>query len=291
MCAHLAHLAQRADVAEKAPFSKRRFIVEFPRGAQPSYIDAVNALLDLMMTFPTVLFAALSAVSLLYWCLVIVGAADMDALDGLTGKAHGVVDGAIDAVTGAAKGGTSALAEALAAMGLSKVPITISASIFGLLGFFLSVTTHHLLREVLPLAVTSLVATVVSVVGAGAATVVAVRPLRGLFTDGATRGGGRSLLGRTVVITIEADQTSGQARTNDEVIVSVRCVTHALQRGEEAVIMDLADDGVFIVEPMRAIMPSTADAFAGLEAAERDERETADAIAASASASASTTKG
>ena len=247
----------------------------------------MNALLDLMTTFPTVLFAALSVASLLYWGLVIVGAADMDALDGLTGKAHGVVDGAIDAVAGAAKGGTSALAEALAALGLSKVPITISASIFGLLGFFLSVTTHHLLRDVLPLAVTSLVATVVSVVGAGAATIVAVRPLRGLFTDGATRGGGRSLLGRTVVITIEADQTSGQARTNDEVIVSVRCVTHTMLRGEEAVIMDLDDDGVFIIEPMRSIMPSTADAFAGLEAAERDQRERVDGIAASASDSVS----
>ena len=95
-----------------------------------------------------------------------------------------------------------------------------------------------------------------------------------------------------MTITIEADQTSGQARTNDEVIVSVRCVTHAMQRGEEAVIMDLADDGVFIVEPMRSIMPSTADAFAGLEAAERAERaelDTADAAAA-APLSASKTK-
>jgi len=109
-------------------------------------------------------------------------------------------------------------------------------------------------------------------------------------------------LGRTVTITIEADQTSGQARTNDEVIVSVRCVTHALQRGEEAVIMDLADDGVFIVEPMRSIMPSTADAFAGLEAADRADRadraeqakrdtdDDAAATAAAASLSASKTK-
>lgn len=262
----------------------------------------MDALWDILTTFPTVLFAALSTVSLLYWGLVIVGAADIDALDGLTGKAHGAMDGAIDAVAGAAKGGTSALAEALSALGLSKVPVTISATVFGLLGFFLSVSTHHLLGDLLPTVLTSLVATVVSVVGAGAATVVAVRPLRGLFSDGVTKGGGKALLGRTVTITIEADQTSGQARTNDEVIVSVRCVTHALQRGEEAVIMDLADDGVFIVEPMRSIMPSTADAFAGLEAADRADRadraeqakrdtdDDAAATAAAASLSASKTK-
>jgi hypothetical protein len=40
--------------------------VEFPPEAKPSYIDGVDALWDILTTFPTVLFAALSTVSLLY---------------------------------------------------------------------------------------------------------------------------------------------------------------------------------------------------------------------------------
>jgi len=222
----------------------------------------VGAWLDLITSFPTVLFAGLSAMSLLYWVLVIVGAADLDALDGLAGKANGLADGALDAVAGAAKGGTSAIGEALAALGLTKVPVTISATLFGLFGFFLSATTHHVLDPIIGNVLSALVATVVAIAGAGAATSVAVRPLRGLFADGSARQqGGSSLLGRTVTITIDADERSGQARSEDEVIVSVRSLSGVLPRGAEAVIMDRADDGVFIVEPVHAVLPSTADAF------------------------------
>lgn len=221
-----------------------------------------------MMAFPTVLYVALSLVSILYWLLVIVGAADLDALDAVAGKAEGVADSALDAVAGAAKGGSHALSEALAAMGLTKVPITVSLTIFGFAGFFLSVSTAHLLGPLLPSFLTGLAALVVSAVGAGAVTSVAVRPLASLFADSSTtRAGGRALLGRSVVITIDADDHSGQARTDNEAIVSVRCTPgQTIARGEEAVLMDVTDDGVFIVEPIRLVMPSTADAFAALAA-------------------------
>lgn len=220
---------------------------------------------DLLLAFPTVLYVALSIVSLLYWLLVIAGAADLDAFDAVAGKA-GAADGALDAMTGAAKGGAHALGEALAAVGLTKVPITVSLTIFGLAGFFLSVSTWHLLGPILPSFLTALAATGVSVVGAGAITVGAVRPLGSLFADSSTtKAGGRALLGRTVTITIDADDHSGQARTDDQTIVTVRCAPgQALARGEEAVLMDIGDDGVFLVESARLVLPSTADAIAAL---------------------------
>ncbi len=221
------------------------------------------------MTFPTVLFVALSVVSLAYWALVIAGAADIDAFDGVVGHADGAIDsaidGAADAVVGAAKGSGSIIGDALAAMGLTKVPVTISASIFGMVGFFLSLSTHHLIGGLLPSVATSLIALVVSVLGAGMTTSLATRPLRSLFVDStSTRGGGDHHLGRTVIITIDADARSGQARTDDEGIVSVRTLQGSLPRGAEAVIMDKAKDGVFIVEPVNAVLPSTSDAFARL---------------------------
>jgi hypothetical protein len=224
---------------------------------------------DLLLTFPTVLYVALSIVCLLYWLLVIVGAADLHALDPAA-AADGAAEGALAAAAGAAKGGAHALGEAFAAIGLTKVPVTVSLTIFGLTGFFLSISTWHLLGPILPSFLTGLAATGVSVVGAGAITVGVVRPIGGLFADSATtRAGGRSLLGRTVIITIDADDHSGQARTEDEAIVSVRCAPgRTLARGEEAVLMDIDADGVFLVESVRIVMPSTADAIAALAAPE-----------------------
>ncbi len=235
------------------------------------------------MSFPTVVFAILSAFAMFYWLLVILGAADMDALDGLAGKVGGsadaaldsALDSAVDAMAGAGKAGTSAFGEALAALGLTKVPVTISATLFGLLGFFLSATTHSLLDPIIGSVLSALAATVVATVGAGAITTVAVRPLRGLFADSSTKKeGGDTLVGRSVVITIDADQKSGQARTDDEGIVSVRTTGAVLVKGTEVVIMDRSADGVFIVEATKDLMASTAEAFEKLQQQQQPEQHT-----------------
>lgn len=262
---------------------KAATIVEFPPVGKPSYIVVVDGFFDIMTAFPTVAFAGLSMLSLLYWTLVIVGAADLDALDGLAGKSEGLLEGAVDAVTGAAKGGTSMLGEALAALGFTKVPLTVSISLFSFIGFFLSVSTRHLLDPVLPGVLSALAATVVGVVGAAASTSLITRPLRGMFVEGAQqRQGGKDLLGRTCTITIDVDSRGGQARIDNEIIVRVRAVGQQLARGTEVVIMDRDDDGVFIVEPLAAVMPTTNDAFARLQ---QDADDAVDVAAASASIS------
>lgn len=60
-------------------------------------------LLTVLLSFPTVFFTGLTALALLYWLFVIVGALDIDALGGAHGAEHGA-EGAIDAATGAVKG-------------------------------------------------------------------------------------------------------------------------------------------------------------------------------------------
>lgn len=221
---------------------------------------------DVIGAFPTVVFAALSALSLLYWLLVILGAADLDALDGIAGHHDGLIEGAVDAVAGVAKGGTSALGEVLSAFGFTKVPLTISTTLFAFFGFFLSVSTRHLLDPIVPGVLSALAASVVGVVGAAAGTSLVTRPLRGLFVEGAAqRQGGKDLIGRTCTITIDVDERGGQARVDNEIIVRVRAVGQQLVRGSEAVIMDRSDDGVFVVEPIAAVLPTTADAFARLQ--------------------------
>ncbi len=219
--------------------------------------------------FPTVVFAALSALSLCYWLLVLVGAADLDAFDGVSGKAEGAVKGAIegvaDAVAGGAKGGASAIAEALSALGLTKVPVTISLSSFSLLGFLLSASTRHLLDGSVPGFVSALVATVVATVGAFGATTLLTRPLASVFDDKLSPQGGDTLIGKTCRITIDADHSGGQAQFDDSIIVTVRVLAGRLAAGEEAIILDRQADGVFVVEALKAHLPSEQDAFAQLQ--------------------------
>lgn len=205
-------------------------------------------------------FAGLSVLCLLYWLLVLVGAADIDALDGVTGKAHGVVD----AVAAGVKGTSSAVSEALSALGLTQVPVTISLSIFSLIGLLSSATARHLLDPILPGFAAGAVAFAAAVTAGAVATVVVTRPLRGIFDDGKSEQGGDALIGKTCKITIDADHHGGQARAG-EVIVSVRVKGGTIARDEEAVILDRDADGVFVVEPLKALLPSQQDAFDRLE--------------------------
>lgn len=245
--------------------------------------------LSALLAFPTVAFTALLGVSLLYWVLVIVGAADLNPFDGAEGAVKGAVEGAVKGVVeGAVEGvadtvgeganavkGVSALTEALAWLGLTKVPLTISLSAFSLAGWFLSFAARHVLDPLLPGALSALAATVVSLVGGVLLASLAVRPLGTVFHD-KERAGGHAHRGKTVRVTTErVDETSGQAELEDGgggLTLNVRSAPgNQLKRGDEAVIMDVDEkEGIYFVEPLRSVLPSTQDAFdaAGLSRAE-----------------------
>ena len=233
----------------------------------------MEGLLALITAFPTALFAALAVVCLAYWVLVLVGAADVDvggghdhAVEAVAGALKGLA-GAAKGVAGAAKGGGGIVGEALASLGLSRVPITITLTMFSLTGFFVSAVASAALHGLLPPSVGAFVAFVVAAAGGLGAASLSARALARLFVDGPVEAGGDALVGKTCRITIAVDDTGGQARV-DEVVVGVRAVGTSIAAGEEAVIVDRADDGVFVVEPLRAHLPSEHDAFARLEAAD-----------------------
>jgi hypothetical protein len=91
------------------------------------------------------------------------------------------------------------------------------------------------------------------------------RALARLFVDGPVEAGGEALVGKTCRVTIAVDDRGGQARV-DEVIVAVRAQGITIAAGEEAVIVERGADGVFLLEPLRAHLPSERDTFALLEA-------------------------
>lgn len=225
----------------------------------------MEGLLALITAFPTAVFAALAVVCLGYWLLVLVGAVDVDVVGGHD-HAVSAVAGALKGLAGAAKGGGGVVGEALAALGLSRVPITITLTMFSLTGFLSSAVASAALAGVLPPSLAALVAFVVATAGGLGAASLSARAVARLFVDGPVEAGGDALVGKTCRITIAADDEGGQARV-DEVIVGVRATGQSIAAGEEAVIVDRADDGVFVVEPLRAHLPSDQDAFARLEAA------------------------
>jgi Protein of unknown function (DUF1449) len=244
----------------------------------------MSEFLNALLAFPTVAFTAMLGVSLFYWLLVIIGAADLNPFDGAEGAMKGAVEGAVKgAVEGSIKGviegaadtageavgavkGASALTEALSWLGLTKVPITISFSAFSLSGWFLSFAARHFLDPLLPGALSAIAAGAVSVVGGIFLAGLAVRPLAGIFDD-KERAGGTAHRGKTVKITTDrVDERSGQAELEDGgggLTINVRCAPgNGLKRGDEAVIMDVdVKEGIYFVEPLRAVLPSTQDAF------------------------------
>ena len=182
---------------------------------------------------------------------------------GVEGAVKGVAEGVGD---GAAAVKASMLTEALAFLGLTKVPVTISFSLFTLFAWFLSYATRQALDPVLPGVLSGLAATVVALVGGFGITSLMTKPLSGLFKE-AHRPGGKGLVGRTVRITTElVDATRGQGEVDDGaggITITIRCESGTLKRGDEAVILESeADTGVYWVEPLNSLFTNDPSAVA-----------------------------
>lgn len=158
--------------------------------------------LDAMTSFPTAIFSTLLAVVLFYWLLALVGLVDFDS-DGLALDLHGE---ALD--------DPGALANAMMALGLHQVPLSIVASGVVLGAWTLSCLGGMWLMPMLPAALHYPAGAVLGLASLSAAiplTSVLVRPLRGLFvTHPAQRNA--ALVGQTCkVLTRSVDESLGRA--------------------------------------------------------------------------------
>lgn len=204
--------------------------------------------LDAITSFPTAVFSALLALVAGYWLLVIVGAVDLDAFDGLDAAAEALdvsAEGAID--VGDAPGGLGIVN----ALGMRDVPITLWLSVLVLVAWLASLAGMELLGG--PLGALAPPVVLALALGAGvAATSVAVRPLRPIFRSH-TAVSHRALVGKTCTITtLRVDGEFGQALIDDGaagLLVQVRCADeNDLTRGSHALIFDYRpDEGAFHV--------------------------------------------
>jgi hypothetical protein len=194
----------------------------------------VNEFLQTALTFPTVVFSVLLGVCAIYWMLAATGLADGDAIEGLLGS-----DGVAD-VSGAAA--------MLNVLGLGGVPVTIVATVFGIVAWLGTYFVHLLALPGVAEEWRTAAAVAVMLgmfVLATLATSVALRPL-GRWLRKQEAAATPSLLGQTgVIITPSLSGEYGQASVDDGgagLILQVRHdAPNALKRGDRIVLIEYVE--------------------------------------------------
>ncbi len=242
-------------------------------------VRRVPNLLDAVISFPGALYSVLLGVVLLYWISMLLGAVDLDVLGGAE---HGGADGAADAAMhgdGVADGHGDAggdghhdggdvdgdidsdggVLSALGAVGLRKVPATVSISLLVIWGWLFSVLGTMLLAgpvtQVLPMWAFRALLFAAAFVGSLKLAAITARPIAPVFTPkGASRR--ESLVGKTAeVSTGRLDAGFGQVLVSDGGAGLLLDARHeggdALKRGDRVVVTAWdADKNVVHVEPL-----------------------------------------
>jgi hypothetical protein len=197
----------------------------------------MSAFLAAVLSFPTVVFTILLGVFLLYALATLLGALDIEALDGALG-------------VGDADGGV--LTDGFRTLGIAGVPVGIFGGVASLFGWALSVFAARLLPDAL--AVDLLVLIGAGVAGLAGATA-AVRPLRRVFnTPEAMQN--KEIVGKICTIrSLRVDDHAGTAEVEDGgagIIAEVRCFReNDLTLGSKAIVYDYdAARGVYHVGPL-----------------------------------------
>jgi hypothetical protein len=235
----------------------------------------MNEFLATAFTMPTAIFSVLVALLFFYWFMVILGALDLEILDGVFDLVEGLFGGGVDAaegmIEGALEGAVEGVAEGVAeglgevagersgCLGMSGVPLSIVGTFFAAFGWVFSYLGLSFLPATgLALGGTALV--VLTGVGATVlalgATMVATRPIKKLFRLAPVTQNS-DLVGRVATITtLTVDERFGQALVDDEggspILIQARSreTDSGLTRGTKALIFEYDRTGeVFYVAP------------------------------------------
>lgn len=197
------------------------------------------------LAFPAVLFSFALVVVIVYWLVVLVGAAEVDALDGGGGVSS--------------EGSSTGFAGAFAALRLEGVPVTVVLSLLLVIAWFVSLVGAALWDNVL----LRVLVLPVALFASWSVTWMVIRPLRHVWPSdvGASRS---DFIGRVCVIrTSWVDAGFGQAEVASDdgstAIVQVRCESEdeagSLRSGSSALIFDYDVEGeYFRVAPYDAAL-------------------------------------
>jgi len=209
--------------------------------------------LQVIVSFPTVVFTVLVGTSLLYWLSVALGALDVEILGGADG-ADGDADGG-DADAGDHQG----LLSALGTVELRKVPVTVRVSFVAIFAWLVSALGAltlgaPLARAGVPPLAFDVALTLVSLVFAVRLAGFAARPLAPVFA-GTNAQKKKHLVGKLAeVCTGRVDDRFGQVTVHDGgagLILDARYEGDPLKRGDRVVITAYDDEkSVVSVEPI-----------------------------------------
>ncbi len=243
----------------------------------------MTELLAVLLSFPTVLFSGLTALSLIYWLFVVLGALDIDTLGGAAGASKGALEGAMkgalegahvdgaadglaDGVDGVHEGAADGAADGadldagdghggagfLSFLNLRAAPVTVVISLFALFG--LTMTGMYGLTFGVPSVLLGLPllfgASIVSLL----LTSLAIRPLAPAFAHkSGTKS--RDLIGKIAkVSTGKVTPSFGQAELDEggnALILQIRDDGGSLARGDRVVLTHFDEaSGTFTVEKL-----------------------------------------
>ena len=217
----------------------------------------MNEFFHAAFSFPTAVFSVPLVVVLLYWITVILGAADLDVLDGafdIDGGFDADVDADLDAD---ADGSGSSI---LAFLGLTGVPLTVSLSLLIFFGWFLTYTGVEYFGQLeLGFFSGTVLATAILIVATALSfvlTAAAATRLRPAFIiQGAM--GRQELVNKVCTVTTQrVDPSFGQAEVFDNdgasLVIQVRNdAGAAFKRGQKALIYRYQrDKEIFWISPL-----------------------------------------
>ncbi len=193
----------------------------------------MSVFLSAALAFPTVVFTVLLGFFLLYALATVLGAADIEWLDGALG-----VDDVHDSV----------LEGALSLLGVSSIPITIVAGVATIFAWFASFVLDRFLPD--SLLINSGIFLAAAAIGLGIGSL-AVRPFKGFFTVvGGTHN--TQLVGKICEVrSLRVDDHSGTAEIDGN-IAQVRCFReNMLTIGSKAIVFDYdPKEGLYHVGPI-----------------------------------------
>ncbi|MEZ6187363.1 MAG: hypothetical protein R3F62_20420 [Planctomycetota bacterium] len=229
----------------------------------------MHEFLQVILSFPTVVFTVMLGVGTLYWCTVFLGLLDLDLVDvDLDGAADGALDGAVDgAAEGAADGAGDALDGAdeggvlrflFHALGVQEVPLTFSLSMVSVWSWLFSSLGSYYLTPLLTRWISQLAAgALVFLAALFVALLISgqlVRPFARFFQI-ETAPHKLGLVGKLCTITTNSvDLTFGQAECKDGgagLILQVRYAgSETPSKGMTAVLVEYDHErDVYLIEP------------------------------------------
>ena len=199
----------------------------------------MTAFLDYALGFPTFIFGALLVCMLLYWLIAMLGLLEVDSLD------HWVLFDGSDHAHGV-EHSASALAGLLLKVGLGGIPLTVILTVLFLLAWLASYVLCHFVPmpqgwSLLNIVTGTAVAAAALVLGF-MATVMVLRPMRGLVAKIAPDETPKILLGRTgLVRSAVVNATQGYGSVEDGgagMNVQMRSPDADLPRGTTIVLIE-----------------------------------------------------